>query len=180
MYVLWMSLCTVAVTTCQTWATVEGIPTIRQARHATSCHAMSCHVTSRHVTSCDVMSCHVTSSRVLICLVASCLIVPCVVAISFMKDPIRRSSPEPTSTPFSQQNRKEMKCRIFCKTWTVPFCACLVLYGFPSTSNRSVNCVLVLSDTCSRAMSCSSTTCFSAATPSTPSSPLCFWNERQK
>ena len=63
------------------------------------------------------------------------------------------------------------------QTWTAPFRTFLVLYGFPSTSNRSENWTLILSSTCPVSMSGTSTACFSTVTPRTPSRPFGFWIE---
>ena len=61
-------------------------------------------------------------------------------------------------------------------TWAVPFCTWHSLRRFSSTGDRSKNCPLINGHACSVTISWTSTACFGAITPRTPSRPLRFWN----
>lgn len=87
-------------------------------------------------------------------------------------------------SPRASQNCKlqfqaKQCCNIFqenMSTWAVPFCTWHSLQRFSSTGDRSKDCPLINGHTCSVAISWTSTTCFGAITPRTPSRPLRFWN----
>ena len=87
-------------------------------------------------------------------------------------------------SPRASQNCKlqfqaKQCCNIFqenMSTWAVPFCTWHSLQRLSSTGDRSKDCPLINGHTCSVAISWTSTTCFGAITPRTPSRPLRFWN----